>query len=214
MITDIFCVFACVFDRHYIPSVHTQFVTNYCRCGQRAKPEKKKDKTFFLLIFESPPSSSFPPPTQLTLRPLYNNTHTTTYTHMPKHARNTKRGSKVIHAQQALQHSLELALAAKKANEARDLASIAREFGTSYDTLYRRWRKYLAARAAGDELGMATAAVSHRGGHNRAFTVEHEELLKTAILSATPAMGHLQIREAAATETRHLNSRAWPSTQT
>ena len=116
---------------------------------------------------------------------------------MPKHARNTKRGSKVLHAQQALQHSLELALAAKKANEARDLASIARKFGTSYDTLYRRWRKYLAARAARDERGMATAAVSHRGGHNRAFTVEQKQLLKTAILSATPAMGHLQIREAA-----------------
>jgi hypothetical protein len=103
----------------------------------------------------------------------------------------------VLHAKLALQRSVELAIAAKADNEARDLRALSREFARSYYVLFRRWHKYKAARAAGDEAGMATAAVSHRGGHNRAFTAAQEELLKASILSATPAMGHRQIREAA-----------------
>lgn len=58
-------------------------------------------------------------------------------------------------------------------------------------------KRYRAARAAGDAAGMADAARSHRGGHNRTFTALQEGLLRDTVLAAAPAMAHQQIRNAA-----------------
>jgi len=116
---------------------------------------------------------------------------------MPKHARNTKRGSRVSHAAQLVQRSVEAAIAQHNARPAIPLKSLAAHHGLSYEVLKRRMRKYHAAERAGDAAGMADASRSHRGGHNRTFTREQEGLLKDTVLAAAPAMGHQQIKEAA-----------------
>jgi DDE superfamily endonuclease len=116
---------------------------------------------------------------------------------MPKQARNTKRGSTVVHAKQLVQRQLEAALAEHAAAPALPLTQLARHHGVSYHMLWRAWRKYAAALAAGDADAMSDAAVNHRGGHNRTFTPLQESVLRDCVLAAAPAMGHQQIREAA-----------------
>jgi hypothetical protein len=116
---------------------------------------------------------------------------------MPKHARNTKRGSQVAHAAQLVQRAVEAAIAEKVADNSLTLKQLALDHGVSYYVLWRRWQRYTVARAAGDAAGMADAAVSHRGGHNRAFTSLQEGVLRDIVLAAAPAMGHQQIKEAA-----------------
>ena len=116
---------------------------------------------------------------------------------MPKQARNTKRGSTVAHAAQAVQRAVSAAIADKAADDALPLTRLAAQHGVSYHILWRRWRRYTAARAAGDAAAMRDAPVSHRGGHNRTFTPLQERVLSDVVLSAAPAMGHQQIREAA-----------------
>ena len=116
---------------------------------------------------------------------------------MPKQARNTKRGSRVVHAKQLVQRQLEAALAQHAAAPALPLTELARRHGVSYHMLWRAWKKYATALAAGDADAMSDAAVSHRGGHNRTFTPLQESVLRDCVLAAAPAMGHQQIREAA-----------------
>lgn len=101
------------------------------------------------------------------------------------------------HAKALVQHAVEEAIAVRVDNPARDLRSLAAEHGISYHTLWRRWRRYAAAQAAGDDAAMADASVDHRGGSNRTFSLQQEALLKDIVLAAEPAMGHQQIRDAA-----------------
>jgi transposase-like protein len=116
---------------------------------------------------------------------------------MPKQARNTKRGSRVAHAKQLVERQLAAALAQHAAAPRLSLRAVARQHGVSRHSLWRAWKKYAAAKAAGDEDGMREASVNHRGGHNRTFTPLQEGLLRDCVLAAAPAMGHQQIREAA-----------------
>ena len=116
---------------------------------------------------------------------------------MPKQARNTKRGSHVRHAAEQVQQAVEAAIAARAANPALALTLLASQHGCPYFVLWRRWKRYAAARDAGDIAGMVEASVSHRGGHNRAFTLAQEAVLRESVLAAAPAMGAEQIREAA-----------------
>jgi hypothetical protein len=92
---------------------------------------------------------------------------------------------------------VEAAIAQKAADDSLTLKQLASDHGVSYYILWRRWQRYTIARAAGDAAGMADAAVSHRGGHNRAFTSLQEGVLRDIVLAAAPAMGHQQIKEAA-----------------
>ena len=101
------------------------------------------------------------------------------------------------HAKALVQHAVEEAIAARVHNPALDLRSLATAHAISYHTLWRRWKRYAAAQAAKDEAAMADASVDHRGGSNRTFSFQQEELLKDIVLAAEPAMGHQQLREAA-----------------
>ena len=62
-------------------------------------------------------------------------------------------------------------------------ASVAASHGVNARTLQRRWRKYRAALAAGDELGLATARgeVDGRRDNARVFSREEEQELMEAL---------------------------------
>ena len=97
---------------------------------------------------------------------------------MPRAARNTKRGSSVLLRRKRQESKWRRAISEKAHNRALHLRPLAAHYSLDYTSLYRRWRRYLAAEAADDEQGMRAAQEVRRGGHNRAFTGEQEALLR------------------------------------
>ena len=135
---------------------------------------------------------------------------------MPRHPRNTNRGSCVLLRKRQQERKWHVALTEKAAHRAPPLRRIASLHCLPYKALCKRWRRFLAAEFAGDAAGMEAAERVRRGGHNRTFDDAHEAVLRSVILASEPAMGHQQIREAAlqlrrdidvARHTRTLRSR-------
>lgn len=77
------------------------------------------------------------------------------------------------------------------------LRSLARMHGVCAQTLQDHWRRYLAARDAGDAAAISSASSDHRGGHNRTFTAAQESVLAAQIKAADPALTQTQIQNAA-----------------
>jgi hypothetical protein len=77
------------------------------------------------------------------------------------------------------------------------LSFLARRHELSMRGMQRRWQHYCAAEERGDADPLSTAATDHRGGHNRAFTLEQEKILAEAVLAAPTAMTQPQIQQTA-----------------
>jgi len=116
---------------------------------------------------------------------------------MPRQSRNTERGSKIAAHKRKQESLYGDALREKEAAPALSVASIAARRHVCARELQRRWRRYQAAVRIGDPSPFTVAAADRRGGHNRAFTVPHESLLRDLVLNAATAMTQHEIQRAA-----------------
>jgi len=116
---------------------------------------------------------------------------------MPRQSRNTERGSKVAVHKRKQESLYGAALREKEAAPGLSLAGIAGRRHVCARELQRRWRRYQAAARCGDPSPLTTAAADRRGGHNRAFTVQHEALLRELVLDAPTAMTHGEVQRVA-----------------
>jgi hypothetical protein len=87
----------------------------------------------------------------------------------------------------------------KIAAPALSLRALARDAQLNRASATKRWKAYEAARAAGksEAESLTLAASDKRGGSNRAFTAEQEQLLADVVLAASPSMTHTQIQQEA-----------------
>src|SRR5438309_9613061 len=106
---------------------------------------------------------------------------------MPRKAGNTERGSRVLREKRKRERKWESLLLFKAARPALSLRSLALSHYVSVRELQRRWKRHEAAMAAGDPAPATTASSDRRGGHNRAFSTEQEQLLHALVERATPA---------------------------
>lgn len=116
---------------------------------------------------------------------------------MPRRAAHTRRGSDVAVRRRAQEARWSLALADHARDASVSIRRLAMLHTVDYTALYRRAKRYDAARAVRDVAGMHAATRVRRGGHNRTFNDDQEQLLAETVAAAQPAMGHQQIREAA-----------------
>jgi hypothetical protein len=119
---------------------------------------------------------------------------------MPRHSGNTERGSQVSLQKLKRVARIRAALEAKLRAPALSVRSLAHAEQLSHSALQRRWTAFQRARDAGssEQDALDTAArADGRGGHNRAFTVEQEQLLADLVVAATPSMTHAQIKNEA-----------------
>ena len=116
---------------------------------------------------------------------------------MGRKARNTERGSRVAKEKRKRASLYEVCLVSKATHPALSLSSIARTHSLCARELQRRWRRYQHAQQMGDQAPAAAAAKDRRGGHNRAFTDDQEELLRELCLAASPAMTQNELQQAA-----------------
>ena len=114
---------------------------------------------------------------------------------MPPASTDTERGSRVRLRKRKRQESLRDLLEAKLRCPALSLRQLALEAGIDRTTAAKRWRVYEEARAAGraQEDALDDATTDRRGGHNRAFSTEHAQLLRQQVLSL-PAATHESVR--------------------
>jgi hypothetical protein len=113
-------------------------------------------------------------------------------------------------------------LSAKRAQPALSLSSLAADRQLDKRKAQRRWKHYESCIAAGasHSAALLSASSDSRGGHNRAFTPEHEQLqLAQIVRSSAPSLTHTQIQTEAlqlqhsiaqATHTTHLTRSAPP----
>lgn len=116
---------------------------------------------------------------------------------MPRKSRNTQRGSNVLLRKRKAQRKWGEVLRAKAVRPSLSLRSLANQHGVCRVALQARWKRYLAAHAAGDEDAISTACANNRGGHNRTFTQQQEVLLASQIKAANPALTHTALQGAA-----------------
>jgi hypothetical protein len=116
---------------------------------------------------------------------------------MPRKSKNTQRGSNVALRKKKAHAKWEAVLGVKAAHPSLSLRSLALRYGVCSRALQARWKRYEAAYAAGDAHAISTASDNHRGGHNRVFTKQQEDLLAAQIKAADPAMTQPQIQDAA-----------------
>jgi hypothetical protein len=115
---------------------------------------------------------------------------------VPRHSRNTERGSQVGLHKRRREAAVRELLAHKQRCPALSLRQLAQQHSLSERCAQRRWQAYEKARAAGhtQEEALADAAADSRGGHNRAFAPAHEQLLGDIVRAAQPSMAHAQIQ--------------------
>jgi hypothetical protein len=137
---------------------------------------------------------------------------------MPRHSNDTERGSRVGLQKRKRVTCIRAALEAKLHAPALSLRTLAHMKQLSHSALQRRWSAYQRARGAGSaqEASLDAACADRRGGHNRVFTHEQEQLLADVVLAAVPSMTHTQIKEEAlqlhtAAHTREHQTRSIPS---
>jgi len=116
---------------------------------------------------------------------------------MPRHTHNSKRGSTVLLRKRQRERKWATVLQHKAAQQWRSLRALAQLHGVCARALQTRWQRYLALHAAGNPAALTLASSERRGGHNRAFTAEEEQLLAAEIKAADPAMTQAQIQSAA-----------------
>jgi hypothetical protein len=117
----------------------------------------------------------------------------------PKQAQNTERGSAVGRGKRERSAAWRQLLVDKIAAPALSLRALARVAQLSHTAVEKRWKAYEAARAAGksEQAALDDAASDKRGGSNRAFTAQHEQLLADIVRAAKPSMTHTQIQDEA-----------------
>jgi hypothetical protein len=115
---------------------------------------------------------------------------------VPRHSSNTERGSQIGLRQRKRTASLRGLLADKLRLPDASLRQLARQHHLSKTAATRRWAAYQKARAAGrtQDEALDDAVADRRGGHNRTFTPEHEQLLGDIVRAAQPSMAHEQIQ--------------------
>lgn len=116
---------------------------------------------------------------------------------MTRHPRNTERGSQVLLRKRQQERKYRDALQTHIDSPGRSLRSIAIELHLCPREVQRRWQRYTTAVATDEASSLSMATSDRRGGHNRAFTVQHELLLRELVLGAPTAMTHNEIQRAA-----------------
>lgn len=116
---------------------------------------------------------------------------------MGRRPRNTERGSRVALRKRQQERKYAVALQAHIDAPDHSLAVIARAHGLCPREVQRRWRRYQAAVSDAAPSPLVSATTDRRGGHNRAFTVAQEQILRDTVLAASPAMTHTAIVDAA-----------------
>ena len=140
---------------------------------------------------------------------------------MPRHSSNTERGSRVLLGKRKREAEWQELLSAKCAAPAVSVSSLAADRQLNKRKAQRRWKQYESAISAGASHSSAllSASSDSRGGHNRAFTPEREQLLAQIVRSSTPSLTHTQIQTEAlqlhhsiaqATHTTHSTRSAPP----
>jgi hypothetical protein len=126
----------------------------------------------------------------------FNSVHTAQTPVVPRHSSNTERGSQIGLRQRKRTASLRGLLADKLRLPDASLRQLARQHQLSKTAATRRWAAYQKARAAGrtQDEALDDAVADRRGGHNRTFTPEHEQLLGDIVRAAQPSMAHEQIQ--------------------
>ena len=116
---------------------------------------------------------------------------------MPPHSIDTCRGSDVLRDKRKQESLYNDALHDKDASPSLSLAFLARRRQLCTRELQRRWRRYRTAVEDHAPDPFTLAAADRRGGHNRAFTLAQEHVLRDIVLAAPTAMTHNQIQAAA-----------------
>jgi transposase len=115
---------------------------------------------------------------------------------VPRHSSNTERGSQIGLHKRKRQTALRELIADKQRCPGLSLRQLAQQHALSNTAVQRRWQAFEKARAAGrtQEEALHDAVADNRGGHNRTFTPEHEQLLGDIVRAAKPSMAHAQIQ--------------------
>lgn len=123
---------------------------------------------------------------------------------MPRPPSNTERGSRVGLLKRRRVCAWRELLARKIDEPGLSLRTLARAAELSHNSASKRWKAYERARAQGtsEQAALDDASADKRGGHNRTFTHEQEQLLADVVLAASPSMTHTQIRD----EALHLHT--------
>jgi hypothetical protein len=118
---------------------------------------------------------------------------------VPPRSFNTERGSRVCRRKRARTEQWRQLLAAKLLAPSDSLRRLARLAQLNHDGAAKRWKTFEKARAAGasETEALDAAAADHRGGSNRAFTPQQEQLLSEIVRTASPSLTHTQIQEEA-----------------
>jgi hypothetical protein len=111
---------------------------------------------------------------------------------MPRHSKNTERGSKVKNRKRQHRKALRELLTHKLQCPGVPVSLLAREHALQERCAQRRWKAFEKARATGrsEKEALKDAVADKRGGQNRAFTPAHEKLLGDIVRAAqiaTPA---------------------------
>jgi len=119
---------------------------------------------------------------------------------MPHQPIDAERGSCVVLQRKKRIAGIFSALQAKLNTPAISIRALARMFQLSRTVLQRRWtlleRERLVS-GCNEQAALNIACTDGRGGSNRAFTCEQEQLLANIVLDSSPSMTHRQIQNEA-----------------
>ena len=111
---------------------------------------------------------------------------------MPRHPRNTKRGSSVLLRKRQQERKWHVALTEKAAHRAFPLRRIASLHCLPYKALCKRWRRFLAAELTGRCCaGMEASRTCAQGRTQSPPSTTHtRQFCAASFLASEPAMGH------------------------
>jgi hypothetical protein len=127
---------------------------------------------------------------------------------VPPRSVNTERGSRVWRLKRQRTAAWRTLLQRKLSVPDASLRQLARDAQLSKDQAAKRWKAFQQARTAGvsEAQALDDAAADNRGGSNRAFSLQQEQLLGDIVRVAAPALTHTQIQDEALRFKRDVDS--------